>query len=171
MWRYDSNFYMKFHHRSHERIICLWGFQKKRCDRVAVLVGILAIKKGWMIRISGYPIWTVWIFGVQKVVGQRSSPGSMPRNEVERVSCFCSWHKEGGASKKETKPQRNQMKYPPKNQDDNGKSTRLKMYFLLNTGIFQCHVGFPRWTTMKQNDWGYEILVDQQNVWTTWLPL
>ena len=48
MWRYDSNLYMKFHHRSHEQIICLWGFQKKRCDSVAVLVGKLAIKRvGW----------------------------------------------------------------------------------------------------------------------------
>ena len=130
--------------------------KKKRCDRVAVLVGILAIDKGWTIRISGYPTWTVWIFGVPKVVGQRSSPGSMPRNEVERVSCSKQLAQRKGATKKETKPKRNQMK-PPKHQNDNGKSTRLKMYFLLNNGILQCHVGFPRWTTMKQNDWGMKF--------------
>lgn len=54
-----------------------------------------------------------------------------------------------------------------KNQDDNGKSTRLKMYFLLSTRIFQCHVGFrggPQWSRMTG---GMKFWLISKNVWTT----
>ena len=90
-------------------------------------------------------------FGVQKVVGQRSSPGSMPRNEVERVSCFCSWHKEGGASKKETKPKRNQMKYPPKTKMtmENPPGWRCVLYWTPgSSNVMLVFRGGPQWSRM-----------------------
>lgn len=46
MWRYDSNLYMKFHHRSHERITCLWGFLKKTLRQGGCFGWNIGHKKG-----------------------------------------------------------------------------------------------------------------------------
>ena len=171
MWRYDSNLYMKFHHRSHERIICLWGFQKKRCDRVAVLVGKLAIKRfGWY----GYrdipfgPFGFLWI---QKslVTGRRQDRClAMKWKEFLAQS---SWHKERGPPKK--KRNRSEIKWNthPKTKMtmENPPGWRCTLYWTPgSSNVMLVFRGGPQWSRMTG---GFEILVDQQNVWTTWLPL